>query len=741
MRFGGLMVAALAAPVASAAPKGPGTGVVTLDVGDLTALAADDAFEDSVAGRWRYGVEVPLDVSPATHGRFVRHGDGSRSWRLQVRSPGAVNVDALFSELSLAPGATLTVTGAERSVTWDAARVPADGRVGSTPLRGDVLDVELFEPAGVVGRSWVALDGAVHGYRDQFRRPSYRDFGDSGSCNVDVACDDADPYREFVGSAVLVVAPGYVCSATLVANTALDLDPLFLTANHCLSRDVSRWSFWFNYERPGCGSGAEPDGDVVSGADLVANDADSDFGLLRAREQVPESYGPWWAGWDRRDTPASMGVAIHHPAGDVKKISLDTDRLTTDPSDDNFWRAQWDLGTTEGGSSGSGLYDGTGHLVGQLYGGDAACGSGGSDYYGKISASWTGGGSSDSRLRDHLDPLGTGASVLDGHGSATREVDASIAGFLSPVDGGDSCGGAPVVRLRNGGSEALRDATITLTVDGSSAGSTRWSGNLATGATEDVELDGEIGDLGEHSVTAAVDVDGDENPANDAVSIDVTVIDASGAPLPFSDAFDDGLGDVEAVGVPNDGTRWQVVDVDSNGDGQGAVAIDNFNDDTSGTSDYLRLPALDLTDARVATLSFDVAYAYYGADNEDGLRVRVTDACGGEAVIAYEAFGRDLDTAGATEDEFVPTADEWRRETVDLSDFLGQVVVIEIENVGGYGQWVYVDDVTVDGRGGGGGGGGDDEEVAACACSSTAGFGAGWAAVAVGAVAARRRRR
>ena len=85
------------------------------------------------------------------------------------------------------------------------------------------------------------------------------------------------------------------------------------------------------------------------------------------------------------------------------------------PGDGTHWRVgQWEDGTTEPGSSGSGLWDPDQHLVGQLHGGYASCSSITSDCFGRLSRSWNGGGASANRLKDWLDPDNTGVLVADG---------------------------------------------------------------------------------------------------------------------------------------------------------------------------------------------------------------------------------------------------------------------------------------------------------------------------------------
>ncbi|MEN0049655.1 MAG: 3-coathanger stack domain-containing protein, partial [Bacteroidota bacterium] len=84
------------------------------------------------------------------------------------------------------------------------------------------------------------------------------------------------------------------------------------------------------------------------------------------------------------------------------------------------WRvADWDSGTTEGGSSGSPIFDNTTkRIVGMLSGGFAACGNNSADWYGKFSFGWNNNGATNPafRLRDWLDPNNTGILAIDGYG-------------------------------------------------------------------------------------------------------------------------------------------------------------------------------------------------------------------------------------------------------------------------------------------------------------------------------------
>lgn len=159
---------------------------------------------------------------------------------------------------------------------------------------------------------------------------------------------------------------------------------------------------------------------TVQGSTLKATFATSDFALLLLSEQPPDSYGVYYEGWSALDVAGDSSVGIHHPQGDIKKISFDfgttqlTDYLGTTSGTTHIRIVNWDDGTTEPGSSGSPLFNKNKQVVGQLHGGYASCTSITSDWYGRFARSWLGGGSSGNSLKPWLDPDNTGAMTLDG---------------------------------------------------------------------------------------------------------------------------------------------------------------------------------------------------------------------------------------------------------------------------------------------------------------------------------------
>jgi len=222
-----------------------------------------------------------------------------------------------------------------------------------------------------------------------------------------------------------------------------DLTPYFLTAAHCEVRagNASSVVVYWNYESPSCGDQCCGSlADNQSGAIFRAAREDNDMCLIELEEDPDPAFDAYFAGWDARTSTAPQAsVGIHHPSGDEKAITFNNDPLRTDDScigtggvDSHWWIDNYEQGTTEPGSSGSGLWDPATHLViGYLSGGTASCTSNTHDCYGKMSVGWDG-ASSTTRLRDWLDPGNTGTRHVEG-----PDVAATIR--LAGTDSNDSC--------------------------------------------------------------------------------------------------------------------------------------------------------------------------------------------------------------------------------------------------------------------------------------------------------------
>ena len=379
---------------------------------DIQKFIEEDEMERTSSQQkpYRFANPISVDFNMNTHGTWNINDDGSSIWQFSIESPGAHSLNLIYDRFNIPEGAEFFVYSEDREMVLGAFtnyNHKPHGGFSTAPVVGDVIILEYNEPASPEFSGEISIDIVAHDYRDVFFNEE-RGYGDSGSCNNNVNCAVGDDWRDEIRSVAMILTSGgsRLCTGSLVNNTSQDLAPYFLTANHCLGGNNS-WIFMFNYESPSCNNQNGPTNMTVSGSSLLANSSTSDFALLLLNETPPESYNVHYAGWDISGSTPSIPVGIHHPSGDIKKISFDYNNAS---NSGNYWDVNnWEDGTTEPGSSGSPLFDGvTQRIIGQLYGGTASCTSITYDTYGKTSTSWNLG------MSNYLDPNNTGASFING---------------------------------------------------------------------------------------------------------------------------------------------------------------------------------------------------------------------------------------------------------------------------------------------------------------------------------------
>jgi hypothetical protein len=568
--------------------------VETLPSFDLATLIAEDAVNDvEKMGPWRFGKAFETSYNTENSGIWHELENGEQFWRLAIRSKDALSMNVIFDEYILVPGDQVFIYSEDRSdvIGPFTHQNNKDWKgLATLPVSGETIIIELIRTnADSDKKSKLSIGQVTHGYRDIFgyAKGIYeKGLGDSGPCNNNVICAEGDPWRcEISSVAIIIVGGSGACTGSVLNNHLQDERPLFLSANHC-GTNVTNWVFRFNWDSPTCTPTANgPTNQTVSGAALLANSGGSDFSLMELSSPIPASYNVYYSGWDATGNFPTNQTGIHHPSGDVKKISFDTDAAVHGTmAGAPCWQIlTWEDGTTEPGSSGSGLWDQDHHLIGQLFGGTASCGNNIDDFYGRLDISWDGGGSPTSRLKDHLDPNTTGVKLLDGLGTGScagiiYDYDASI----SSINGIDAsyCNASsitPTVTLKNSGNVTLTSVDINYDFNsGATTGTIPWTGSLAYGATEVVTLPNFTLSSGANTLTVTSDQpngNSDMSVSNDSktsnfsvimngvmVSIDI-IIDDYGSETTWE--INDGAGNILYTGGPysdgNDGTLESTV--------------------------------------------------------------------------------------------------------------------------------------------------------------------------------------
>lgn len=506
---------------------------------DVTSLRTEDEANDKTGnGPWRFGFKHETSLTLDNSGTWHSLSNGSKLWQLKVVCENALTVNFLLKNVKIPAGNELYFYNPSKSFILGnfTENHLYNGELGTELIPGSMAIVEYYVPAENASKqSSIEISTVVHGYRTstEFLEKA---FGSSGSCNMNVNCPDGTPWVNQRNSSLMLVSGGNgFCSGALINNTQNDGKPYVLTANHCYSNPAS-WVFRFNWHAPSCANpGSSPSFESLSGAVLRAKRTPSDFCLVEITggliaNTVPAVCNPYFSGWDNSGNIPTSAVSIHHPSGDITKISFDDDPLVISQgmgsSESNAtWSLSWDRNTTtEGGSSGSPLFDQNHRIIGQLWGGGASCSNlSATDYYGRLANSWLPSGSdSSNQLKYWLDPTNLGLTIIDGYdpNGSPLALDAA----LSSPNGvnGTICGTSveAKITLVNLGTTPLNSATINYGFNGSTPLSQPWTGSLNQYQSEVITLPTQVLTTGNYTFKAVVtnpNVGVDENMLNDTL--------------------------------------------------------------------------------------------------------------------------------------------------------------------------------------------------------------------------------
>lgn len=403
---------------------------------DNEALRAEEMAQRAPGRAPRFAQRHPVSISPQTHGRWETTPAGMAVWRLRLRSAGALSLNLGFDQYVMPEGGSLFLFSPDERNQLGPF-TPSDNEAHAqlwTPvLNGDEMVVEVQVPVAKRNELQLHLQSVNHDFLGFSQMLS-------GSCNLDVVCGGADGwaivdrYRDIIQSVGVYGLGGETfCTGFLINNARNDCAPFFMTADHCGVRANNAASLvvYWNYENSTCrqpntpSSGQPGNGqlnDFNSGAIVRARFGTSDFTLTELDDPVSETADAFYAGWNISDqAPQDSVICIHHPSTEEKRISFEYNPTfiggtggTANPNGNFIVVPDWDIGTTEGGSSGSPLFNRKKQVVGQLQGGAAACGNDAYDAFGWFYRSWTGGGTATNSLRFWLDPDNTGITEMDG---------------------------------------------------------------------------------------------------------------------------------------------------------------------------------------------------------------------------------------------------------------------------------------------------------------------------------------
>ncbi|OKZ04908.1 MAG: hypothetical protein BHV71_09090 [Bacteroides sp. 41_26] len=436
------------------------TVLKSIDNNELRQKSVVFADEYGYSKKKLYGISVPVSIDIRKEANCIVK-DSMNIFYYKVKSPTAYAMQLVFNKFYIPTGSKMFIYNGDKTEyigSFTELNNNSDSLFSTIFLNGNELIIEYHEPQNVEFTGRLFLDKIVHCFIDM-KHGIYSPDG-SSTCEKDIMCNEGNPWRISKSAVAQILSQisssGYQywgwCTGTLLNNTLQDGRPYFLTAMHCsLGMDndgfeenyfTENMIFVFNYEVEQCGvDGANlplSKFKSVAGATILSRDTPvyikqekeyntygntSDYMLLylMVSPDTLKNWGVSYAGWDANEDKMYSGniATIHHPNGDVKKISLSNKVLETDQLHSYlfkpYWKIRWDVGVTEGGSSGAPLFNSENKVIGQLWGGSPYCGTKngkyeyyeGPDFYGRFSVSYEKG-----LFKQYLDPLSSGVKSI-----------------------------------------------------------------------------------------------------------------------------------------------------------------------------------------------------------------------------------------------------------------------------------------------------------------------------------------
>ena len=352
---------------------------------------------------------------------------------LGVESSGAKAIAFVFDEFHLTDNSKMFISSEDEFMSigsFNSNNNNPVNEISTAVVKGDRVIIELTVPNNEIKDVKLNLGVITHDFLDLMNFHNENDYNDRVDCNDNVVCPytSQNGWDDQVDAVVLVAGNGGTCSAALVNNTEFDKTPYILYAAHCNSGGSS--TVYFNYQANTCTGNNPGNYNTMSGTQNLAigNFNNNDYALIRLYNNVPDSYNPYYAGWNRSSSnPGNNIVGIHHADGDIKKISYDAYGMS---SSGNAWDFGYSSGRVIPGSSGSPMFDSNKRIRGMasyIYTNycnpapDCYCSQNYYHGYAKFSSAWT-------YIDQYLDPNNSGVTFIDG----TRDGITDVFGCTDP---------------------------------------------------------------------------------------------------------------------------------------------------------------------------------------------------------------------------------------------------------------------------------------------------------------------
>ena len=269
----------------------------------------------------------------------------------------------------------------------------------------------------------------------------------------------------------------------------------------------------------------------------------------------------------------------------------------------------------------------------------------------------------------------------------------------------------PMVTIKNEGSLAITSASVAYAINGGTPVTQNWTGSLSAGATAVVSFPQVTLPAGTNSLVATVSSPngtGDVNGMNNmSAPLIAAVLNNTATPAPYSEGMEStSFNSIPAghVLLYNTATKPLVTVVSKaqvnglpqelGGYGQStkSLMVDFFTMQNGAQASIITPKVSGITANH--KLYFNHAYASY-AGEADGLKIFVSSNCGTTWTNVFDKSGTALATAANSTSRFFPQPTQWYPNTISLSQFAGQELIVKFECNSAYGNNLWLDNFWI----------------------------------------------
>ncbi len=286
--------------------------------------------------------------------------------------------------------------------------------------------------------------------------------------------------------------------------------------------------------------------------------------------------------------------------------------------------------------------------------------------------------------------------------SCASDHDAGIDSMIAPATLVERCSGSNSqtvsIQIENLGLFSETNFPVYYQLDNNPVVTETFAGTVVSGGKTTFVFNTSLSlSTGTFTLKTWTRLSNDSTYCNDTLYQTFTVIDPI-ATFPYLENFENGFPPAQATIInPDAADTWTTKNaVGSNGSTTTAMYIDNYNYNAVGQEDIFRINSLDLSNGNNALLTFDVAYRLYNATSAEELRLDISTDCGQTFSPIYSKVGAALANGSAVAQAWTPTAaSDWRTDSIDLSSYIGNNVIIRFVNINAWGQNLYLDNINV----------------------------------------------